>query len=399
MMLTLSAGCVYGASCGIATGAPGTDWMGSITLGGQIEAGITGNPQSPSNGQNFGQLFEDKANHPILNQFALRAERDIDPKATGYDVGFKLEGLYGSDARIVHSLGLFDHAIHDRNQADLLEADVTLHTPWLFEGGVDLKAGLFPSPLGYEETDPSLNQFYSHSYIFYSLPYKHLGMLSTSHVSSILDVYLGIDSGSNTTVGSGDNNGRPAGVAGLQLTLDPLKILAITHIGPDDATRNTSFGNSAVRYLNDLVVTYTHSRALSVTTELAFVRDEGYRAEAYGLSQYISYILSSAWTLNGRAEVFRDNNNFFVANPTGNLDYTLAERGLPANFYTSQRPTTYSEITAGASYKPQGLPHAVKSLTIRPELRYDRALAGGRPFDGGKDPGSITLAADLVLGF
>jgi hypothetical protein len=135
------------------------DWASSIKFWGQIEAGITGNPQDPDNGVNFGQLFTDKANRPILNQLLLTVERDTDPKATDYDFGFKLQDMYGSNARITHSLGVFDHLIHDRNQIDIVEANVSVHTPWLSDGGVDLKAGIYPTPLGFEVIDPKANPF------------------------------------------------------------------------------------------------------------------------------------------------------------------------------------------------------------------------------------------------
>ena len=141
-------------------------------------------------------------------------ERDTDPKATSYDFGFKLQGMYGSDARIIHTLGVFDHAIADRNQIDVVEANVTAHTPWLSDGGMDFKGGIYPTPLGFEVINPSLNPFYSHSYIFnYGLPFKHLGLLATWHATPMFDFYLGIDTGTNTSIGNGggDNNHRPGG--------------------------------------------------------------------------------------------------------------------------------------------------------------------------------------------
>jgi len=379
-----------------------SEWAGGIKFTGQVDAGIVGNPQNPNDGVNFGQLFTDKANRPILNQLLLTLERDTDPKATSYDYGFKLQGLYGSDARIVHSLGLFDHAIHDRNQIDIVEADTSVHTPWLFEGGIDFKGGIYPTPLGFELIDPKTNPFYSHSYIFnYGLPYKHFGLLSTAHVTSVLDLYLGIDTGTNTTIGSGDNNRRPGGIAGIGLNLydGNLTLLALTHMGPENATRNTAFGNDAMRYYNDLVITYKESAKLAFTTEVDYAREEGFRAEAYGVAQYVAYTLSDTLVLNGRAEVFRDNNNFFVSTPVNNLDYVNLERGYNSNFYIATRPTTYSELTAGVTYKPSGLPASVSNLLVRPELRYDRALNNSRPFNDGHDRGAVTLAVDVIVGF
>src|SRR5471032_2988436 len=74
---------------------PAGYWINGIHLSAQIEAGITGNPAGPKN--NFGQLFTDKPNTVLLNQILLTANKPLDPKATDFDWGFKLQGMYGSD--------------------------------------------------------------------------------------------------------------------------------------------------------------------------------------------------------------------------------------------------------------------------------------------------------------
>ena len=47
---------------------------------------------------------------------------------------------------------------------------------------------------------------------------------------------------------------------------------------------------------------------------------------------------------------------------------------------------------------PKDADLTVDGLTIRPEIRYDRALAGGTPFDGnpGTKKGQFTFGIDLV---
>lgn len=381
------------------------EWSSSIKLGLQLNAGIVGRFDNARDSRvNFGQLFTDKPNRPILNQLLLSAQRDVDPKATGYDFGFKVALLYGSDARIVHSLGVFDRVIHDRNQIDLLEANATARLPWLFEGGIDAKVGLYPTPLGYETIDPKNNPFYSKSYIFnYGLPFKHLGALTTSHVTPMLDVYFGIDTGTNTTIGTGagDNNNRPGGIAGIGLNLldGQLTVLALTHIGPENAKRNTPFGNSSLRYFNDAVVTYKATDKLTFVTEFNYVKDDGFRAEAYGAAQYVSYALTDELTLNARAEVYRDNSNFFVFNPNSNRDFINVQRGDYATLITAPKATTYSEFTVGLAYKPANLPLGLNTVVVRPELRYDRALNGTRVYRGNRDRGALTVSADVVVGF
>ncbi len=395
----------------VATAANKTDsatasggWFSGIKLGLQGEAGIVGNTLGPANNRNFGRLVLDNANRPVLNQVLLTAARPIDPKSASVDIGFNVQVLYGSDARIYQTLGVFDQLIHDRNQLAVIEADFVARFPNVFANGLDVKAGIFPTPLGIEVIDPKANPFYSHSYIgLYGLPFKHTGVLTTSHVSDQLDVYFGVDTGSQTWLayGWGDNNNRPAGIAGVGLNLldGKLTVLALTHIGPENSRRSTPFGNSAIRYYNDIAVVYKATDKLIFSLETNYARDDGPKAEAYGVAGYASYALNDVITLNGRAEVYRDNNNFFVATPVGNLDYINSQRGTGAQLLTARRPTTYSEFTLGLTYKPSWAPKAFSTALVRPEVRYDRALNDARPYGDGSNRGVFTLAADVVLGF
>jgi len=253
---------------------PGSgEWASSIKLGFQGQGGITVNTLSPDSNRNFGQLFNDLSNRPVLNQLLATVSRDVDPKATSVDLGFKLQLMYGSDARIIHTLGVFDQLLHSRYQLDVVEANVSARIPQLFANGLDLKAGIYPTPMGVELIDPKANPFYSHSYIFnYGLPFKHTGALATAHVSDTVDLILGADTGVNTFLayGAGDNNNRPGGTAGIGLNLlgGKLTVLALTHIGPENSKRNTPFANSALRYLNDVAVVYKATDKLTLTAEL-----------------------------------------------------------------------------------------------------------------------------------
>ena len=208
--------------------------------GAQLEGGATINPQDPPTSNNFGQLFTDKANTALLNQLILSAQRLPDPKATDYDFGFQVQALYGSDARYVQFMGELNSTFASRYQLAFINANVQAHLPWLTAGGIDLKVGQFPTPVGYEVIDASLNPFYSHSYIFnFGLPFVATGIQAITHVNDVLDFYAGVDTGVNTTFGAGDNNSAVAGMTGVNLTfLDgKLTVLALTHFGPENPTR------------------------------------------------------------------------------------------------------------------------------------------------------------------
>ena len=318
--------------------------IGPIKLSAQFDAGFMANPLRPNDGLNFGQLFTDHANQASINQILLTANKPLDPKDPDYQWGFKVQFMYGSDARYTQFLGELNRVDPDqRYQLDVVEANVQAHLPWLTEGGIDLKVGQYPTPLGYETIDPSTNPFYSHSYIFqFGLPFKHTGALTVTHVNSMLDVYGGIDTGTNTTFGPlGDNNGAVGGIGGFALNLmeGNLTILALTHFGPEQATRLLSplgvNANGSWRYFNDVLVTYKATDKLTLVTEFNWVRDgfgaTGKPANGFGAAQYAAYALTDTLTLNGRAEYWRDDHNFFVASFPANNSFVQLQQGLPGH--------------------------------------------------------------------
>ena len=417
----LCAGTFLGLSGGLARAAepaptpPPANWWDTITVSGSVDAGITFNPDSPPDGLNFGRLFTDKANQPLFNQLLLTVQRPLDPKATGYDFGFKVQAMYGTDARFTHYLGELDYIINDWAQITPVEAWGIVHLPWLFSGGIDVKAGQYVTLEGAETIDPTTNYLYSHSYIFnFGIPLVHTGIMTISHVDPLLDIYAGVDTGVNTTFGNGqgDNNGAAAfhGGIGLNLLGGNLTILATTHIGPEipdtNGTNNTvdfitACGcnpNTALRFLNDITATWKVNDSLTLITDSNYILDSGFNASGYGVAQYAVYKVTDWLSLVGRAEIWRDNNNFFVAAFPGNFDFVNAEHGFLNTAVPGPAPTTYLELTAGLNISPpipDGTP-VLKSITFRPEVRYDSSLNGTTPFGGQGGflgiPGTTNLA-------
>jgi hypothetical protein len=376
-------------------------WTDAIKVAGHLEAGITFNPDDPKDGLNFGQLFTDRANSPLLNQLMLSVSRDLDPKNSDFDVGFKLQALYGSDARYTHFLGEFDRSLTSRNQFDIVEANITAHLPVLTAGGIDAKLGQYSTPLGAEVIDASGNFFYSHSYIFnFGLPLKHTGLLTTTHVNEALDVWAGVDTGVNTSIGKpGDDNDALAGLAGIGLTLfgGKVTVLALSHFGPENP-RSVPGHNSALRALNDIVVTWKVTDHLTSTTEFNNIQDDHFHASAEGVAQYLVYAVSDQVSVGGRAEVYRDDQGFFVSSFASSTDFVNAERGLPTVGVVSGGRTTYGALTLGLNYKPL-VPKAIEGFVIRPEIRYDTSLNGTTPFNAGTSGHQFTTAVDFILPF
>ncbi|MDE2030309.1 MAG: outer membrane beta-barrel protein, partial [Alphaproteobacteria bacterium] len=219
-ILRLSYGAVL---CAILAAAPGAahaaDWINGLKFYGHAEGGIAFNTANPANTENFGDLFTDKANVPQLNQLMMAVEKPVDTSADHFDWGFKLEGMFGTDARYTHALAETDHLTHSRYQFDINEASVTLHFASLFKNGIDFRIGQIPSPFSAESIDASANSLYSHSYIFnFGVPMKSTGVLAIAHASPMLDLYAGLDTGENGGItADGDNNRNIKGQFGFGL--------------------------------------------------------------------------------------------------------------------------------------------------------------------------------------
>jgi Putative beta-barrel porin-2, OmpL-like. bbp2/OmpA family len=363
----------------------------------QLEAGITANADSPHSGVNYGHLFTDKSNQPVLNQLLLTAEKPLDTNATDWALGYRLQGMFGTDARYTHFLGELDLDIKERTQVDIVEAWAFVHAPVLTDGGVDVKIGQFVTYLGAETIDPSTNAFYSKSYIFnFGIPLKHTGIMAITHVNPTLDIYTGVDTGVNTSFGDGDENDSAAfqGGFGLNNLMDgKLTVLALTHMGPEDPNDNRHW-----RFLNDIVGTYKATDKLTFVTELNYIHEELGSADGYGIAQYVSYALSDELTLNGRAEVWDDEKNFFVAGFPGNRTFVQFERGLPLDQPPLFAPSgtgavQYSEFTLGVTYKP--VIAGTQLFMLRPEVRFDDALNGVKAYNGSTN--QFTFGLDFVL--
>ena len=364
---------------------------------GWVEAGATLNSKQPKDRQNFGRLFDDRANEVMLNQVVLTAEQTLAGKPEEFQWGFKLQGMFGSDARFIHSLGLLDNASNKTLQPDVVEAYLNLHVPGLTAAGMDVKVGKFVTLEGAETIDPRTNPFYSHTYIFnFGIPFNHTGAVATLHATKEIDLMFGLVRGVNASLT--DNNHSwsfHGGIGFMNLADGKLTGMFSTMIGPETPKDNKNF-----RYLHDLTFTYTLSAKESLITDLNYIQDDvGTKSKGYGIAEYYIYKVSDTLSVQVRGEIWKDKNGFFVAQ-FGNNDDVM--NGLKGKAIRDPRTvgggnTTYSAITVGLSFKP-AVAKPLTGLTIRPELRYDRS-SKTKAFVDSKHKSQLTFGVDAVLAF
>jgi len=366
-------------------------------ISGWIDSGITFNPASPQDNQNFGRFFDDRANEPLLNQLVINFERALAPQPGEFDWGFKLQFMYGSDARYIHSLGLFsDTAATSIVQPDLVEGYINLHFPIISAAGLDLKLGKFVTLEGVETIDPRANFFYSHTYIFnVGIPFNHTGALATFHATKWLDLYSAITRGVNTSIEDNNDSVSFHGGVGLNLLDGKLSVLATTSIGPE--TPNNNHDQS---YFNDIAITVKITDKFTSLTDLNNALNEVSDAQAFGIAQYFTYAINRWLTAGIRGEIFWDDDGFYVVSFANTHDPMRALEGEPTidPRTVGGGKTTYGAITAGVNIKPP-MPKPLAGLAIRPEIRYDCSLNDTRPFNNSSDRDQFTAGIDFIVTF
>jgi hypothetical protein len=378
-------------------------WLKEKRVGvtGHVEMGVTGNPDDPKSDINFGHLFTDRANQFDLNQALLTIERPLAPEEGKWDWGFKLQPMYGSDARYTHLMYFLDDYSNDYYEFDIVEMYANAHLPYVTKGGIDLKGGIFVTLMGAEVIYAPGNPFYSHSYIFnYGIPLKHWGGMITMHATDQIDLHVGGVTGINTSWT--DNNDNPAFHCGASWKSKNEKafVFASFHYGPENDTQyeKPGFGgvdaNSDCRYIGDLVLTFKPLEKLTLITDLNYGKDDGFDAEWYGGAQYAIYEVCKWLKAGIRGEVFRDDDAFAVVQFHENDDFLDLQRGRPTRPQTvSGGDTTYYELTTGVTISP------CDSVAFRPELRWDWSDGDTDPYDNFHKSHQFTLAMDMIIKF
>lgn len=365
-----------------------------IRLYGHAEIGITENFDDPFRDVNAGRVFDIENDSFNLNQLTLNVQRDVAINGRGFDLGGRIEVLYGGDARFIHANGLFDNHDNDPTgrvvpgptaQFDLTQAYADINLP--VGNGIRVRAGKFTY---FKQIDPNASVFYSHSFTFgAALPFTLTGIYGTYQFNDQWTVDGGISRGWDQALE--DNNGAIDAFGRVKYNFSKDTALSAAFItGPEQDGDNGNWRTA-------VDVTVSHQ----VNPDLLLLLDAVYGVQAganfnviipgtlggagvrpgnggtsmwYGLSGYAVQRLTDQFSLAGRAEFYRD------------------EEG-----YTTGVPQTLWEATVGVLITPFPNDPYGQNLKIRPELRYD---GSNRAFyDGFTRHDQWTFAVDAIFNF
>lgn len=362
-----------------------------VDVRGDAEVGYTFNPDHDSGDENFGRVFDnERGDHVQLDQLDLSVSRAALRRRDQWDVGGKLELIYGYDTFRFHSNGLnwYGGCLDDASTSSVLQSDLTqayadVNVP--VGTGLLVRAGKFVTPLGYETIQPATNPLYSHSYLFgFAKPFTHTGLMANYRPDEAAhwSVWGGVVRGWDQALD--DNNDAVSFVARLDWTPDEkweVRLGAVAGPEGDGCDCDCPVNNDVYRTVVDLVVGHEVTDRLRLAGEALYGTDgaadaNGNRAEWYGAAGYASYVINPRFTLNGRLEFFHDG------------DGTRLETGEDLDLYSA---------TVGVTATPFPRHAVLSRLKVRPELRYDHASTP--EFDGGTKDRQFNVGVDAVFTF
>ena len=398
-----------------------------IKVGGWINAGATYNANNPGNGYNGSVTFADRANRFQLNQFNIFLQRTVVTEGKSFDIGGRFDFMFGTDAIYTQAFGVPSFDVNsgqpqERGNWDLNlccsstrtygialpQAYMEAYVP--IGNGLNLKAGHFYSPTGYETVPAPDNFFYTHAYTFNNgEPFTHTGLLGNYPVNKNWSLMGGATTGSATGGWDGGFDkqlGNWGGLGGITWTSDDLRSsINITGTYGETSTRsNKPWGmyNVVLQHRitpkTHLVLHHVHGYAGGV-----LLNGAPKNAEWYSINTHLYYDLLNDLSIGIRGEWFHDRDGFRVFSPfrvlaaTDNWGFSFA-----GNFLPTSVPADYYAVTLGMNWKPAKRLKInwkpMQKLNIRPNIRYDRADGidqSYRPFDSRKDQFLFSLDATI----
>ena len=205
-------------------------------VGGWAEVGLWANQWGRTNSYGPGgvspgnsQLLSNVRHTGVqASQIWLFAERTLDTRR-GFDVGGRVDFLYGTDGIFTQSDGL-EFRSRTPGATRWGEGDYYASFAQIYaEAGyrdVSVKAGKFLTPFGSESIMAPNRFFYSLSYAFSQLPVTHTGVVGTWAPSEKFSLIGGWVNGADMTFYDGDNNAAIFGA-----TFKPNKKVSLSYVG------------------------------------------------------------------------------------------------------------------------------------------------------------------------
>jgi hypothetical protein len=296
-------------------------------------------------------MFNNYPDHFNVHQAWLYSEKSLDTERSGWDWGYRVDYVYGTDGPDTQAFGnrldtwdfgwshghFYGHAIPQ------LYGEVGY-------GNLSVKLGHFYTIVGYEVVPAPDNFFYSHAFtMYYAEPFTHTGALATYEAGDNLTFYGGWTAGFDTGF---DSFGGDIFLGGVSMGLG--ENVTATYAC---TAGNIGFGTNASGYSHSVVVDVPLTERLNYVFQTDYIDYDGIVTSGeslvgqpgaalllrrYGVNNYWFYEINDCLDAGLRFEWFN------------------AEEGPAAG-----RSDLYA-LTFGLNYQPH------PNLRIRPEVRWNQ---------------------------
>lgn len=311
------------------------------------------------------------------NQYYLIVEKALKTEKK-FDIGFRVDMLYGNDWEFTKAYGLFDGLFKSGSfyGYDVPQLYMDIQMP-IFGKKSSLILGRFYNPGDYEGKMAIKRPLFSSSYMINSTPFTFLGSLLSVEWKPSVNLLFGVVNGSDRYY---NPKFKPGVIGGVSYSISQnLYLKSIHFVGPNQlpyfpgveeaglpiAVRTSpevqwlpNYGYSQnLRFYSSNVITYKWNKHWKVSKEISLNKDENTPLIRYNLLPR-----TTRWNSIG---------SWIYYDLYGNGDYTLIKRIEFFSDYqgaVTQNPGRYVGLTFGLAWKPS------QRVWFRPEVRYDRSL-------------------------
>jgi hypothetical protein len=370
-----------------------------IDMGGWIQQGITYDGWNPGDRFNGPMCINDRSSEYQLNQAWLYFVRPTKTDGCGFDVGGRVDVVYGTDWRFGSCTGL-ESRIDDPN------CFYGLILPQFYGevayNDLTVKAGHFATLTSLEVVPAPLNFFYSHSYLMGGY-YDPLLVTGVQAEYKLNDNWTAVAGGNNGWLQFQDNGGNYDFLGGVKWASDDKKSALSMMVITGPTTTFPGVLEHEIHNVTDCIMVYTHqfSEKFWSGTQVTVGRENhgslqprhlGEDDTWYGFEQIFTYKLNPKWSAGLRYEWVMDNDGSRVAGVGNIIGSGRAWQGAPGFC------GALSDLSLGLNYRPN------MNWVIRPEIRWDwyagtPNVAAQLPFNDYKNTDQFTAAVDAIVTF
>jgi len=288
-----------------------------VIFGGYANASYVWNPYQPNDKFNGPMTWTDRANEAQFNELYTYVHKPINNDGCGFDWGYRVDTIYGTNYRWDTEAGLESHI----NNGQFYGLAIPQFYGEVAYDDLTVKIGHFISPVGFYTVGQGMNFFPIIPYTYqYGEPFTHTGFLANYKVDDETNIGGGMTHGWDNF----DNSGNPnmAAILTASKTVGDDSLAWVGTYGREPNLSGTGFvpgpnTGFSTRYFQTLVYSHKFNEDVIGYLQSDFgvqgdALPNGGTARWYGLNSYLYWnqTCRMQWGLNG--EWFRDEGGFRV---------------------------------------------------------------------------------------